>query len=138
MTFHLNVHNIHELTIVAKKILNSCPGKKIFAFLGEMGSGKTTLISAMCEELGINGQASSPTFAIINEYNGDEKIFHIDLYRLRSLPEAIDIGIEEYLESGNYCFIEWAELIEKLLPPETVIVRLSEGENKERFIQLNC
>ena len=122
MAFEITIHNPDELPQAAKTILDGCAGKKVFAFSGEMGSGKTTIIKAMCRELGLDSKAVSPSFAIVNEYTGATPVFHIDLFRLNNLNEALDIGIEEYLASGNYCFIEWPELIKNLLPEETVML----------------
>ena len=94
------------------------------------------MIQALCEELGVKEKTVSPTFAIVNEYQGTEKIFHIDLYRLNNLSEALDIGIEEYLASGNYCFIEWAELIKDLLPEDTVMIEIEVKRNGERRVEV--
>ena len=123
--------------MAVKTILKACAGKKVFAFLWELGSGKTTIIKSMCEELGVREKTVSPTFAIVNEYQGAEKIFHIDLYRLNNLNEALDIGIEEYLASGNYCFIEWAELVKDLLPGDVVTVEIEVERNGERTVTIH-
>ena len=136
MLFQITIHNLDELPAAAKTILQDCTGKKVFAFLGEMGSGKTTIIKAMCQQLGVSEKTVSPTFAIVNEYKGSTPVYHIDLYRLNNLAEALDIGIDEYLASGKYCFIEWAELIENLLPEEAVMVKISVGANDERFVSV--
>lgn len=138
MAFEFTIHNSDELPAAAKTILDGCAGKKIFAFFGEMGSGKTTIIKAMCLELGMHSKAVSPSFAIVNEYSGPAPVFHIDLYRLNNVNEALDVGIEEYLASGNYCFIEWAELVKNLLPEETVMVKISFGTNNERLVSVDC
>src|ERR1043165_4202195 len=124
MSLEIIIQNLRELPSTAKTILKSYEGKKVFAFSGELGAGKTTLIQALCEELRVKEKAVSPTFAIVNEYQGTEKIFHLDLYRVNNLNEALDIGIEEYLASGNYCFIEWPELLKDLLPVDTVMVKM--------------
>ena len=136
MAFEITIHNPDELPVAAKTILDGCAVIKVFAFSGEMGSGKTTIIKAMCRELGLDSKAVSPSFAIVNEYIGATPVFHIDLFRLNNLNEALDIGIEEYLASGNYCFIEWAELIKNLLPEETVMVKISVGMNSERLVSV--
>jgi tRNA threonylcarbamoyladenosine biosynthesis protein TsaE len=116
---------LEELKVVAKKILSSSD-KKIFAFFGEMGAGKTTLIKSLCAELGVTGNISSPTFSIVNEYfspiNG--KVFHFDFYRIKSEREAYDLGYEEYFYNANYCFIEWPEKIINLLPENSVHVKI--------------
>jgi tRNA threonylcarbamoyladenosine biosynthesis protein TsaE len=137
VTFEITIHNPAELPLAAKTILDGCAGKKVFAFSGELGSGKTAIIKAICRELGVYSKAVSPSFAIVNEYSGPTPAFHIDLYRLNNLNEALDVGIEEYLASGNYCFIEWPEVIKNLLPQETVTVKISVGRNNERFVNVD-
>jgi tRNA threonylcarbamoyladenosine biosynthesis protein TsaE len=110
----------------ATTFLSDFPSSRIFAFHGELGAGKTTFIKALCEELGVKDVMSSPSFSLVNEYH-DEKnnpVYHFDLYRLKSPQEALDIGMEEYLYSGNYCFIEWPERAEELLPEDTVHVTI--------------
>lgn len=111
---------------IAKSILETFPNDRIFAFFGEMGAGKTTFIKDFCLTLGVKGNTSSPTFALVNEYKTEsgKTIYHFDMYRIEDPSEAIRIGFEEYLESGNYCFIEWAEKIQNLLPPSFVQVRI--------------
>lgn len=105
-----------EMLLIAKDILLKCSGSGIFTFTGNLGAGKTTLIREMCRQLGYKGDVTSPTFSLINEYiYGNDLIYHMDLYRLKSIEEAFDIGIEEYLYSGEYCFIEWPEIIEPLI-----------------------
>lgn len=101
-----------------------------------MGAGKTTLIAALCRHLGVHEHVSSPTFAIINEYRGDSRIYHIDLFRVETLEEALALGIEDYLAGDDYCFIEWPQLIKSLLPPDTVEVHLSPVNEKERLLTL--
>ena len=136
MSLELTIRNLDELPAAAKTILEVCSGKKVFAFLGEMGSGKTTIIKAMCQQLGVKEKAVSPTFAIVNEYSGPTPVYHIDLYRLTTLSEALEVGIEEYLASGKYCFIEWAELVENLLPEDAVKLRIEVAKNEERKVTI--
>jgi tRNA threonylcarbamoyladenosine biosynthesis protein TsaE len=102
-----------------------------------MGAGKTTFIKAICETLGAADIVSSPTFTIVNEYrtSAGESLFHIDFYRIKKVEEAFDFGIEEYFSGNSYCFIEWPELAEQILPPETVRVKITVGENEERIIE---
>ncbi|MFZ1558817.1 MAG: tRNA (adenosine(37)-N6)-threonylcarbamoyltransferase complex ATPase subunit type 1 TsaE [Saprospiraceae bacterium] len=108
--------NPEEMKTIAKDILLKCSGPGIFTFSGNLGAGKTTLIREMCHHLGYKGDVTSPTFSLVNEYStGSEVIYHMDLYRLKNMEEAYDIGIEEYLFSGEYCFIEWPEIIEPIL-----------------------
>ena len=118
--------SINELGGVSRKLLVKYPQKKIFAFYGELGAGKTTFIKAVCENLDVADNINSPSFAIINVYNTqrNDEIYHFDFYRLKSLEEAFDIGYEDYFYSGCYCFIEWPEKIETLLPEDTVRVYL--------------
>ena len=111
----------------------------VFALYGKMGAGKTTFIKAVCEELGVSDVITSPTFAIVNEYRSDiagELIYHFDFYRIKKLEEVYDMGYEDYLYSGALCFIEWPELIEELLPGNTVKVTIEEIENGERKVTL--
>lgn len=110
------------------------PDRRVYALRGAMGTGKTTFTKSVCEALGTNDVVNSPTFAIVNVYDtpaGDD-IYHFDCYRLKSIAEAMDMGAEEYLYSGNYCFIEWPEMIEDLLPEDTVNVYLSAMEDGSR------
>ena len=121
---------IAELPFIAKAILEKYPHERIFALRGAMGAGKTTFMQAMVAQLSSPNKVSSPTFAIVNEYVFGEGgfIYHFDFYRIKNEKEAIDIGFEEYLYSGNYCFIEWAEKVENLLPQEIVNVFISVNE----------
>ncbi len=98
----------------------------VFAFYGKMGAGKTTFIKAVCEQLGVQDTVTSPTFAIVNEYEAAQgrPIYHFDFYRIKKVSEAYDMGCEEYFYSGYPCFIEWPELIEEVLPEETVSVTI--------------
>lgn len=111
---------------ITQQILAAFPNERIFAFFGEMGAGKTTFIKDFCRALGVKGNTSSPTFALVNDYKTESgnSIYHFDMYRIEDPSEAIRIGFEEYLESGNYCFIEWPEKIHNLLPPSFVQVRI--------------
>lgn len=132
----LKIQSIAELPTAASELLHYCLNKRIFAFLGEMGTGKTALIGEVCKLLGVTDPVSSPTYALINEYESSSKIFHIDLYRLTTLEEALDIGIEEYLAQNHYCFIEWPQLIQPLLPPETVYVRMEAISENARLVTI--
>jgi tRNA threonylcarbamoyladenosine biosynthesis protein TsaE len=128
-----------HLHTAAKQLLEHSADKKIFAFYGSMGAGKTTIIKAICEYLGAIDIVSSPTFTLVNEYktNSGESIFHIDFYRIKKQEEVYDFGIEEYLTGESYCFMEWPELIEEILPDETVKVRISVDENEQRLLLIS-
>ena len=111
------IYSIDEIQEVANKIIIENPNKVIL-FHGKMGVGKTTLIKALAKELGVKDATSSPTFSLVNEYQIDRNqyVYHFDVYRLKNETEAMDMGIDEYLYSGNWCFIEWAEKIPNLIP----------------------
>jgi tRNA threonylcarbamoyladenosine biosynthesis protein TsaE len=129
----ISLSNLSQLPAVAKQLLQSFDGEKIIAFYGAMGSGKTTLIKAICEELGVKDTISSPTYSIVNEYRTakGEKVYHFDFYRIKSVDEAYDMGYEEYFYSKAYCFIEWPEKIDELMPLtyEKVTITL-QGEDR--------
>jgi len=133
----LSLKNLSKLPEVAKQILSFAGNKKIFCFYGELGAGKTTLIKTICKALNVKDPGSSPTFSLVNEYetSSGNIIYHFDFYRIKNETEAYDFGFEEYLQSGNQCFIEWPEKIEHLLPPDIVKVRI-EVKNSERHISL--
>ena len=127
-----------ELRSAVRKLLDQTRGKKIYAFYGAMGAGKTTFIKALCEYLGATDLVSSPTFTLVNEYRttSGESMYHIDFYRIKKHDEVFDFGIEEYLTGEKYCFMEWPELVEDILPEETVRVRISVEENEERILSV--
>jgi len=130
----ITCHTPEDLPSVAKQVLSAFPASRVFALYGKMGAGKTTLVRELCRELGVTDEVQSPTFSIINEYKtgAGESIFHFDFYRINKLEEVFDIGYEEYIYSGSFCFIEWPELIVGLLPDDSVRLEIS-GEN-ERVI----
>jgi tRNA threonylcarbamoyladenosine biosynthesis protein TsaE len=134
--FSQKVTSVKELDSAAKKMLSVFSQARIFAFYGKMGAGKTTFIQAICRVLGSSDFVTSPTFAIVNEYSGagGNPIFHFDFYRIKKLEEAYDLGYEEYFFSGNYCLIEWPELVEPLLPENIVKVKIEAGDDETRVI----
>jgi len=132
------IFSLDEIEQVAQKILTENP-KKVILFYGNMGVGKTTLIKELAKKLGVNDTTSSPTFSLVNEYHISENqyIYHFDVYRLKSETEALDMGIDDYLYSGNWCFIEWAENIPNLIPDEHSIIKLElMPDTKRRLILL--
>lgn len=127
---------LQEIDTIANEIVALQP-HRVILFHGEMGAGKTTLIKALSRVLGVADNTASPTFSLINEYEaGDGKIFHFDVYRLKNQTEALDMGIEEYLYSGHWCFIEWAEKIADLLPEKHTSVTLFILENGMRRVEV--
>ena len=133
----LKINHIDDINEVARQFVDQMGDRKIFAFYGKMGAGKTTFIKAMCEELGVTDVINSPTFAIVNEYmdGKGEAIYHFDFYRIKRVEEVYDIGFDEYIYSGNLCLMEWPELIEQLLPEETVRVDIMENPDGTRVIR---
>lgn len=121
----------------ARHFLRETAGRKIFAFYGQMGSGKTTFIKALCHEMGVADTVTSPTFTLVNEYRrpGNPNVYHFDFYRIKKLTEVLDFGIEEYFDSGAPCFMEWPELIEPLLPEETLRLSITVGPDGSRIIE---
>ena len=135
--FQNHVSSLSMLQESARLLLQNFPEDRIFAFYGAMGAGKTTFIKAICHELGSSDYVTSPTFALINEYSTDigSVIYHFDFYRIKKLEEAFDLGYEDYIYSGNYCLIEWPEMIEQLLPEGIVEVRIRETDGNIRLIE---
>lgn len=131
------IFSLEEISAVSKIILAENP-KKVILFYGEMGAGKTTLIKALTKSLGIQDHATSPTFSLVNEYKTeeDDSVFHFDFYRIKSESEAYDMGVEEYLYSGQWCFIEWPERIANLIPAEHNTIRITALPSGEREIEL--
>lgn len=132
----LLLNNLSDIDTIAKKFVENMGNRKVFAFYGEMGAGKTTFIKAICGALGVTEIITSPTFAIVNEYEKKEgePIFHFDFYRIKDIDEAYDFGYEDYFYSGNICFIEWPQLVEPLLPENVVKVQIVIEDNEQRTI----
>ncbi len=131
------VFSLDEINEVAQKILSQNP-KKVILFNGNMGVGKTTLIKSLAKNLGVNDATSSPTFSLVNEYQiaNNQYIYHFDVYRLKNETEALDMGIDEYLYSGNWCFIEWAENIPNLIPDEHSTITIEQLPDGKRHLTL--
>lgn len=129
---------LNDLAMVAKEIIDFAKTEKNWLFIGEMGAGKTTLIKNICQALGVIDQVSSPTFAIVNEYetDRDDLVYHFDFYRLKAIEEAIDIGVEDYFFSGHINLIEWPQLIVPLLPDQFITIHIEELRSGERKIIL--
>ena len=126
------VQDPSELENVARSLLDAFPRQRVFAFFGPMGVGKTTFIQAVCKVLGATDHASSPSFSIVNHYmtqTGDS-LYHFDFYRIKSIEEAFDLGYEDYLYSGHYCFLEWPEKVESLLPDDCVAVYMQDDQGR--------
>jgi len=132
----LTITSTNQLPEAASEILSFASNNRVFLFYGDMGAGKTTLIKSLCSKLGSADNITSPTFAIVNEYTGPNTIYHFDFYRLKNQSEAMDIGFEEYLYSGNYCFIEWPEKIPDLLPLHYVTVSIQVLDNGFRRLTI--
>ena len=131
-----SLEHIHE---AAREFIAAMGDNTVFALYGKMGAGKTTFIKALCQELGVEDVVTSPTFAVINEYRSDiagELIYHFDFYRIKKLEEVYDMGYEDYFYSGALCFIEWPELVEELLPGNTIKVTIEELEYGSRKLTM--
>ena len=122
----IKIDSLENIHIAAKEFIANMGNGKVFAFYGKMGTGKTTFIKALCEEMGVEDVITSPTFAIVNEYTSGEgsPIYHFDFYRIKKVEEVYDMGYEDYFYSGNLCLLEWPELIESLLPEDVTKVSI--------------
>jgi tRNA threonylcarbamoyladenosine biosynthesis protein TsaE len=131
-------YDLTELNLAAQKLIEAAGEEKIWIFQGEMGAGKTTLIKEIARSYGIIDQVSSPTFSIVNEYDNKamETFYHFDFYRLDDPTEALDIGIEEYFYSGNYCWLEWAEKIASFVPDKFLLIRIQNETQSTRTLTI--
>lgn len=136
----IKIDSLDKINTAATEFIKTMGNNTVFAFRGGMGAGKTTFIKAICENLGVSDVINSPTFAIVNEYRSDigELIYHFDFYRINKIEEVYDFGYEDYFYSGSLCFIEWPELIEDLLPNDTVNVHVNALEDGSREIVLDA
>lgn len=136
----LLAQNENDLPEIVSQLLDFADGRKKFTLSGDLGAGKTALVKAFCKRMGVDENVSSPTFSIVNQYSFKNEtddqaiIHHMDLYRLRNVEEALDIGIEDYLYDEHFCFIEWPEIIEELLPPEVIHIKITILPNSNRKI----
>jgi tRNA threonylcarbamoyladenosine biosynthesis protein TsaE len=131
----IEIDSLNELDKVAEAVLASLDGRTVVAFDAPMGAGKTTLISRIAQLLGAEDDVTSPTFAIVNQYEGSRTIYHFDMYRIERWEEALDFGSEEYLSSGELCLVEWPEKIEPLLPEDTMVVKIEIlSDTARRFV----
>ena len=135
----IKINDINSIDEAARDFIKEIGDRRVFAFYGKMGAGKTTFIKAVCEELGVEDVITSPTFAIVNEYGlpTGESLFHFDFYRIKKLEEVYDMGYEDYFYSGALCFIEWPELIEEVLPDDAVRVNIEEQPDGSRIVTFN-
>ncbi|MCX2452927.1 tRNA (adenosine(37)-N6)-threonylcarbamoyltransferase complex ATPase subunit type 1 TsaE [Pedobacter sp. PLR] len=135
---NIEVKNIAGLDQAAQKVLEFAENERFFIFEGEMGAGKTTFIKALAKALGVTDVVSSPTFSIVNEYEGKGRIiYHFDFYRIKDLQEAFDIGYEEYFYSEHICLIEWPEKVEELLPEHYIKIEITAPAETERLLSIS-
>jgi len=124
---------LNKIEETAKQLISLSADCKIWLLIGDMGAGKTTLVKAVCSQLGVDDNVTSPTFSIVNEYKSPiEPVYHFDFYRVNTLEEALEVGVEDYFFSGNYCFIEWPELIVPILPSQYVTINIVAGLGTDR------
>ena len=139
MTKIIYIKTLEDLPQAAIAMIEFGKQQKIWLFEGEMGAGKTTTIKAICQALGVESIVQSPTFSIVNEYqtNGGQTIYHFDCYRLKNINEALDIGIDEYFDSGNLCLIEWPSMIQALIPDHALTIKITAIDQSQRSIELS-
>ncbi len=132
----LEINSLSDLDEVADEILSSLGERSVVLFRGEMGAGKTTLISRIAARMGVEDSVTSPTFALVNQYEGrgGRRIYHFDFYRIDRIEEVYDLGYEEYFYSGNLCLVEWPEKVESLLPDDTMTVRIDTPDEDVRIV----
>ena len=135
----IEIESLSELPKVAEAVLGELRGRSVVLFRGPMGAGKTTLISRIAAALGAEDTVTSPTFALVNQYEGEggRRIYHFDFYRINNVEEALDLGYEEYFYSGELCLVEWPEKIEPLLPEEAMTVTITVGEDEHRCFTID-
>lgn len=138
---NITIQSLDDIRTVAKEFIKQIGDNRLFAFYGNMGAGKTTFIKAICEELGIEDVITSPTFAIVNEYelpadsHYGNSVYHFDFYRIKQQEELMDMGFEEYVYSNNLCFMEWPELVEEALPEDVVRIQITANPDGTRTVR---
>lgn len=133
----IEIDSLSELGSVAEEILSAMGERRVVLLRGGMGAGKTTLVSRIAAKLGAEDTVTSPTFALVNEYEGREgTIYHFDFYRINRVEEVFDLGYEEYFYSGELCFVEWPEMVEGLLPDDAMQVRITVGDDQKRIFEI--
>ena len=133
----IEIDSLSELERVAEEILSALGERRVVLLRGGMGAGKTTLVSRIAAKLGAEDTVTSPTFALVNEYEGREgTIYHFDFYRINRVEEVFDLGYEEYFYSGELCFVEWPEMVEELLPDDAMQVRITVGDDQKRIFEI--
>lgn len=133
----IEIDALSDLPRVAEEIINSLDGRTVVLLRGGMGAGKTTLVSRIAALLGAEDTVTSPTFALVNQYEGSEcRIYHFDFYRIDRIEEVFDLGYEEYFYSGDICLVEWPEKIEPLIPDDAMVVRITVGDDEQRIFEI--
>lgn len=133
----IKIDSLENIHVAAREFMANMGNGTVFAFYGKMGTGKTTFIKAICEEMGVEDVITSPTFAIVNEYTTSQgaPVYHFDFYRIKKIEEVYDMGYEDYFYGGNLCFLEWPELIEDLLPEDVTKVHITTEEDGSRTVE---
>lgn len=133
----IEIDALTDLPRVAEEVINSLDGRTVVLLRGGMGAGKTTLVSRIAALLGAEDTVTSPTFALVNQYEGSEcRIYHFDFYRIDRIEEVFDLGYEEYFYSGDLCLVEWPEKIEPLIPDDAMVVRITVGDDEQRIFEI--
>ena len=133
----IEIDSLSELPRVAEAVIEALDGRSVVLLRGGMGAGKTTLVSRIAAQLGAEDTVTSPTFALVNQYEGREStIYHFDFYRINRVEEVFDLGYEEYFYSGELCFVEWPEMVEGLLPEDAMEVRITVGDDDKRIFEI--
>lgn len=133
----IDIDSLSELPRVAEAVIEALDGRSVVLLRGGMGAGKTTLVSRIAALLGAEDAVTSPTFALVNQYEGQEcRIYHFDFYRIDSIEEVFDLGYEEYFYSGDLCLVEWPEKIEPLIPDDAMVVRITAGDDEQRIFEI--